>query len=125
MTALHCTTAAIAALTLCCVILRQRDGYDSDVVVQYMGAGGGKQPEGSVTSTQRRCAAALRNLSWNDGGEESMVEQGALPALVELAAVKDLETQQHVAATLRNLSTEPKVRFQPGGGGCGATVALN
>ena len=83
--------------------------YDSDAVLNYMG-NEHEAPEGTVTGTQRRCAAALRNLSWDNGSEESMVEQGALPALVELSSVKDLTTQQHVAATLRNLSTEPAVR---------------
>lgn len=58
----------------------------------------------SVSATKRRCAAALRNLSWAAGGELRMVSEGIVGALSSLCESSDPATQRHCAATFRNVS---------------------
>jgi hypothetical protein len=46
--------------------------------------------------TKQRCAAGLRNLTWFDGGEQRMIDQGALAALIDLSTTDDPEIRRHV-----------------------------
>ena len=62
--------------------------------------------------SKQRCAATLRNFSYNDENVVQMASEGAVEALINLASVNDRKTQAYVSTAFRNLAANPKLRKQ-------------
>ena len=61
-------------------------------------------------NAKRSCAVALCGLSYDAGNRESLIEEGSIPALVDLSAIEDSTIRLCCSVAFHNLSRCKKVR---------------